>query len=901
MNTPQSSEITSKSPQGQEFDLYEQVICDALENFADAEWLGKHSPLAQPYLLGRMLNQQVLDALPQSRGQLLQTRLRQSAEKLQKQIGRSNSDLQELLRIAYFERLATRKNRDIAFELHISEKSFYRYRTDVIRELSKIVNRDINPAIHSESLQIVGNIIKRENLISEMGVKLANGESIYVLGTGGVGKTTLASVVASQWRETPHQPIQNQVHWHTFRPRLNDDFSSVAFNLAHFLRQNNCSTTWLQLVASARKVNPTVILGLLRHDIAQLSCKPLFCFDETDLLKYEHQPHSEVIELLEELQKIAPVLLIGQQPIIDCGSQYWLQGFDNSQVSLMLSEHQVTLSNNVRDKIQQTTRGNPGLIKLLIGLHRSGEDIEGLVSHTKHFIAANALFSRIWRRLSEDERLCLIHVALADKGIQIEANPKSKIAIEELARRELLVRDKEGFAHAANYIRDLAIGQASDEVKIALHLTLAQEYESHGIYTLALGHYIRGKQISYAMWLWALHDDTEIELGRSAQALNSLMLIQLSDLSNEREQIQLKLAIAKLLLISSRASEAEEHLTTQPLTLNAEEGSLTSHFMGMALEAQDRCEAAVTHYKKAANLRTSSNEYRLTQLHADLSYLYTWRLNEIKDARQEALLARLIANSYHGATEEYAGNLELAASLHEEALEIADQIVGCLKEKAFVYSHAGNVAWKQNKLDRAIHLLKLAIQCEETRGDFYRPIFNRVNLCAAYIASGHYYDATIEAEKGLEIALQLKHAHLVAGLASNGSEAYYFLGDLDHAEQLVFLSLQQEDGYWRSYALTVLAQIRRKQTKYSESIEYLKDAIQTALDVNDPYAEAAAHRQLAETYRAANQPQQAQDSYAAALALYQKMGLQKEINEITQTLATLAAPNTNEPPTAPPP
>ncbi|NJM41029.1 MAG: tetratricopeptide repeat protein [Anaerolineae bacterium] len=313
----------------------------------------------------------------------------------------------------------------------------------------------------------------------------------------------------------------------------------------------------------------------------------------------------------------------------------------------------------------------------------------------------------------------------------------------------------------------------------------------------------------------------------------------------------------------------------------------TKQLLGSAYEAQNRAEAALAHFREAIELWSASPQYQNVMLHADQSRLLWQSTGDLKGAKQEALLARLTAEIYHGAVEEHLGHYAQAKTMYDSAISIADSLEGCLLQKSLAYSYAGGLAWKQGYVINAIHLLNTSINWADKLGDSYRPSYYRVDLSAAYITAGNYSEAIHQAELGLNIALPLHHGWLIAILSSNAAEAHYYLGNFEQAEALIAQSLNQEEATFIPYALTVLGMVRRAQNQYEESIKHLKEAVQFAQDTQDRYAEAAAWRQLGDTHRAASQPTQAQEAYDKALAHYNYMKLDKEIGEVTQALALL--------------
>ena len=117
----------------------------------------------------------------------------------------------------------------------------------------------------------------------------------------------------------------------------------------------------------------------------------------------------------------------------------------------------------------------------------------------------------------------------------------------------------------------------------------------------------------------------------------------------------------------------------------------------------------------------------------------------------------------------------------------------------------------------------------------------------------------------------------VALNASNLAEAHYYLQHWAEAEQFAWRSLREEEDQFRPYALWVMGNVYRAQSQLTAAHNALRDAIQFAQSNADRWAEAPAWRSLGEVLRAQAQPIEAQSAFAAAIALYQSLGLVDEV------------------------
>src|SRR5262249_7317727 len=149
--------------------------------------------------------------------------------------------------------------------LHISRATYDRHLREAVHRLGQMLLLRLQPTLHQEQPVLNAELIGRDALGEECLAALCMGQSVYLCGVSGIGKTTLAVALADRW-PTP------AVFWFTVRLTLNDQLTSLVFALGNFLHQQGASRLWLQLMANGgvfRDAN--LALELTRADLAALA------------------------------------------------------------------------------------------------------------------------------------------------------------------------------------------------------------------------------------------------------------------------------------------------------------------------------------------------------------------------------------------------------------------------------------------------------------------------------------------------------------------------------------------------------------------------------------------------------------------------------------------------------
>ena len=831
--------IYSVAKTGKSIDAFVQTVERALEHLAQADWLGNQSPLAAPYFLGSQLDGAVQPSSPTARGQMLQRALQAAVSMLAE-------DQQRLLNVTFFQRKPSLNNTGVALELNLSESTYYRRRIEAIEALAHALNQTLIPPLRNELPRALSFTLMGRTLELRTGMEaLQHGQSVAITGRSGVGKTTLGAALAHAWGA-------DRAFWFTVRPGLNDNLDSFAFALGHFLRQHGghvASNTWRQLVADRGTPNAARILGLLRHDLATFQPQPvLLCLDESDQLRPETHAHGQVIHAVESLSEITPLLLISQQALIEAQQHLVLTGLSlEESIAMFAQEDAVPLSFADAQHIHHITRGNPALLKLCVILKKSGESSADVIEQLESGRSLETLFSRIWKRLSDDERGVLMTLATLRTAAPRDAWAAQHSLIDKLIQRELVQLDLHDGIVVMPQLREFVLQRVPVDVRPALHQFGADIREARGEYTEAAHHYVQAGQPALALWLWFNHREQEQERGHSKSAIELFNTIRRSDLPDAEDQRVLALLRAEQAVLQGDGSSAERTLAEASWPVTHPALAYVRQLQGDALEMQGRVEQALERYREGIHTLSGSGLEQRVRLQVKAGYIYAARLRDLPRAQHEAALALWRAEQFKGYVEEESGHYEIARQHYETALGIAQTLPNNAAALAEVHHHLGHLHMRTGDATTAIYHLQIAIQHAEKTGEPVNALFDQLNLASAYIVAGQHEVASARAQSALEMAQAIQHSFLLAGLSACAAEAELNLGHSEQAEQLALLSLSQEEEIHRPYALTVLGQVQHSYGQTALAERTLRMAIESAQQTQDKFAEVPAWRALAQT------------------------------------------------------
>ncbi len=841
---------------------FQKEVEKALKHINDPQWLGTHSLLAAPYFFAEYLREQKIDTTgPLKRGDALQKLLRSTISKL---------DTQEanLLSLYY---LQDWSEKETYTELGISKATFQRNRKKAVSELSLVLSSHLKPALRAEVPRPQMGLLERNKLTTTCLSALKEGKSVGLTGLGGIGKTTVGQHIAV--RMTP-QPA----FWFTFRLGLNDNFSSLIFALGSFLARQGASTLWAELIADKAHLDMNKALGLVRYDLANPTLKrPALCFDEVDLLRpAELEGHATLLAFLESLKGLAPLLFIGQQLPLDIEEHYPLKNLSLNSIQIMLKRAEIKLSTDDMERIERYTKGNPRLLELFIGLHRSDEPIDELLDELRTVPSVEFLLKRMWLRLNKDQQKMLFSLAPFRRTAPRDAwnQTGEQEALSKLIERRLVQEPYSGQLELLPAFRGLLYNWLSADHRKTVHLRAGMIRAERGEYTATAYHYLQAGEEEIAFRLWHDHQEQEINQGQVETALTIFDGISKEQLT-KKDQEHFALLKAQLLKITGEYRRSHLSITTmewETPTLEAQ----VKRLEGDIAELKGHYDEATEAYR--AGLATPEKLLsEKAQFHKDLGWVAK-RENKLDQAWREAMLADYEAQNLKGYVQESNGDYDQAKKYYIKALELAKQADYDYGWGKTCNNLAGVMAL-QGEFEIAQEYWEKAYDSFKRREQISSMASAKVNQAMSLNLARQHQAAIRPAKKALEIFQRLDEpwGRRVARLQL--AEAYLGIRDFDNAETAAQEIIEQEEGRGVYDAWWVLGEVQLAKGQTAEAVDSFERVTSYAQQHNLPVLTGYGLRSLGKAYRAIGDNKTAETTFDRAMEWFELRGMQNEAEE----------------------
>ncbi len=886
---------------GQGFD---HQLKQALKHFHDAAWLSQHSALASSYFLG-----DVAPADPATaRGTALQGALRRAADSLWGESGPANRQQLEtdmplilqtpgapryaflVLELRYFHRFFKPRRLPQIWEEFLGESraEFYRDLDAAVDLLGRALLGQLRPTFRLEQpLQLAGAFVGRERVRQQCLAALRAGQSVAFSGPGGVGKTTLGSVIVTDWSA-------GAVFWYTIRPTLTDHLHSLLYSLGYFLHRQGASNLWRMLATqdaaaagsggggALRQVQGGLLaLGLLREDLAQLPPAPLLCFDELDRLRpmdVENTPpaHRQLLEFVDSLRGLAPLLIIGQRAVVDTDAHHALTGLPEPELQRLLQNAHINLSRQEAARLRQYTDGNPRLLRLFIALHQANEanpeNAASALPDLGQTPALQPLFDRLWLRTTAAEQRLLQTLSVFRSPAPQDAWQAHTAAWDSLRQRGLLLTDEQGGVTLWPALRDLIYAELPVELREQLHAQAAVVRAGRGEYTAAAHHLCQAGAVKQAIQLWFPQRQQEIQRGQAAAALAVFQEVSLRRLA-KKEQQALALLRAELYQLGGESARGLADLEAVDWPAAAAVTIQARALQGAFQEALGQPEAALATYEvgMAAALEMQRQLLLLRERRARLHV----RQRQMPQAWREARLAQYEAENLQGVVQAEQGEYAAAYESYQRALAVAEG-VGYDAGIARTHRDLITLLSRQGKLDEVIVHAEQAIAYYNRIGDRLNQETVRSILSSTYIQTQQYDLAVQAAGQALPFFERIGHTHGIGATAANLAEGYFGLGEMAQARRYALLVLQQEEPFTYPYALFTLGLVGQAEGKLDEAAHAFASSARIAAQNDDRFMLAYARRAQAEVFLAQAQLAEAREAAAAAFALFTDLGMMQE-------------------------
>lgn len=875
----------------------------ALDHFNDPAWLGTHSPLARPYLLGDRLNNAPDPETHRGRGAVVQVLLLETAAALEDgQSGSTSSGKvheehgtsqratmvqdahqlklrlehgsrkQQLLYWSFFYQpelteLQLTQEMVYSIKLNIGRAQYFRDRKAAINLLSTALIRALKPALRQTRPTPPVQLVGRDDAFARCVAGLRKYHVVALIGKSGLGKTALGAALAAQDTEW-------LAFWYACRPGLNDQIPALLFAFCHFLAQRGANSAWLQLLADDYHLTAGRVPALIHQDLDSLAPRRvLICIDDVDLLRPDElAAHADMLAFLKSLRDITPLLLLGQNVPVVADVVVTLEGLESTDVSALLAHAAVPLSEEDRVRLQHITKGNPRLLELLVGLHRSGEPLSTLLEDVTHEVTLDMLVTRALRRLNEAERQVLDVLAIVRRPVPREV--WDPIILNLLSSRHLVHDDGRGGVGVPPPLQGLITEQLDSDSRRAAHLDAAAIRTIHGEHTAAAYHYLHAAQARIALWLWYEHKDAEIDQGQASPARTLLRHLDTSGFADDDRRL-LAVALSELALLDG---DLEGHPDLRNPTLWPSTSPLTAiarRLEGHLAEVQSQFERAERAYREGLyTIERLSNEQAVFRKNLGWVAL---RQKDLDQAWHEALLARYEALNLQGYVQEEMRHYSSAQDFYEEALAIAEQL-GYQQGLAKTHNNVGALhALQGHTAEANTHLLR-ADELFAQIGNRAMVASVKVNQALMYNQANQPRDALPYAHDALELFTQLQQPFGITVSAQNLAEAYLSLGNVIQAKRYAQVVIQAKDAALLPDGLRVLGEVHLAQGDMQAAEQTIQQSIDVAYKNHDRFLEAYAYRSLGRVY-AAQQGRSADAvrAYSTAVRLFREQQLDDEV------------------------
>ena len=894
---------------------FQKQIKQALKLVNNPSRLGEESPLASYYFLGQSLGGLSDISTAERRGVLLQKILMLAADLLwgerppatREEILQAANELQQfpgtprysylVLELRCFRRYIKPVRLSDIWDEYLpgSRAEHYRDYDSAVTQLGQELLKQIQPAFRLEAPTPPQLLTGYNAQLDECMAALLTGKSVSLFGPGGVGKSALAAVVASDKRI-------EMAFWFTIRPSLNDRLESLLFSCGYFLHQHGAINLWNMLLLGNGKIDDlNLAMGLIREDLALLAeaaadnqQKPIiFCFDELELLQVTDpdridEEHLQIQRFIESLQGYVPLLLVGHRPFLETNSYVELTGLAAPQIGQLFHSAEIRLSGDEVQKLYYHTNGNPRLLLLYRLLYQKGDSLAELLTFAPETPALQPILNRLWTRLDPDERRILQQLSVYQNPAPLDQWHDASSLIGLLIQYRLLQRDGRGGIAVVPALRTVIYHALSAELRERLHLDAATVLAARAEYTQTAYHFWQGGDETRAVELWYVHRQHEIAHGQATLAQTIFESISRRRLK-PKQQKALDLIRAELFQLRGEAKQGLTALEASDWSVDSESSLRAQWLHGIFLDELGYPDRAIeTFHQGQATVHRLLN--KLANFHYRAGIAHSRQHNK-QSAWKEAYAAQYNVLCLLGNLREQEGLYEDATEFYEKALALTSELDR--GASSTVHRFLASVYGHQQRFQESIHHAHLAIDIYSEVGDRLNTEIVRSYLAATYLDMRHFSDAVAAATAALRFFRQIENSHFVATTAATLAEAYYELGDFANATEHAYEVLEQEEPYAYPYAHYTLGLVRMSEENLPFAQQHLSESAHFAQQNEDPFIEAYAKRRLGCVYRQRHMFIEAEDSMQDALRLFHQLGIQNEVAKTESELARVRELETN--------
>ncbi len=891
----------------------------ALEFHKEPKVLQSYSPLAQPWFLhqnndknlddsstggaqpdwGTILQEQIWEAAGLLWGDEVPERHEHLVDQVEEEMDRGRGGKYDfyLLELNYFKRIYRPhpRNQSTIYNdiLYISRATHDRHLRDALERLSQILLKRLRPSIRLESPRLPQVIVGRETLREQCRASLLNKQTVNLVGSGGIGKTTLGALIRDRWG------AQN-TFWYTIQPGFNDSLNSLLFALANFLNKNGSSALWQQLVADDGKIEDlSLAQGLLRADLEDLPELPLLCFDEVGMLhqgypEQSNPAHQQILSLLQDLPGRVPLLLIGHRVMIEGDVTHTPALLTHQEMGEWLTNIQCPYGPNDLDMLAQYTAGNPRLMNLCVALFLSSDPVvtASLGMAIASLPTAPGLapvWDRLRGRLSKIENQLILAVAVfrtpapKDAWVKYEDDaedaPDLGKVLELMLERQILQEDGTCGVFILPSLREIVYSEMSIEQREQFHMNGAGIYALRGEYTEAAWHLMKADRPELAVELWYPERENEIQRGNAGVALKIFEQISINRLKPRQQK---ELALTRSILSHHSTNFQSGLKILEQIDWMDNDLISISAFKQWAelLERTGDLDGALEKYDEGIGLLLKLLEQNAL-IHANKGSIH-YQQRSMKHAQKEAAQAMYYAEALQGQVKDALGLYNEAIGHYEKAFNAAEVVNNLYGMGVIEFNQAITLS-RQEDFEKAMRKYEGAISRLEMLGLPGQVERVRTNMSAMLMLSGNNEKGINQALEAIKFFEKVGAETWVARNANNIADAFLEDGELDKAEAYARKVIELEDPNTYGYGLFTIGGIYNLREDHLQAIEVLKMSLSQSEKNDDRYLSAFCFQALGESQIGLQNSDKALAVLKEAHVLFSEMNIPSEI-EKTQNL-----------------
>jgi tetratricopeptide (TPR) repeat protein/DNA-binding MarR family transcriptional regulator len=674
---------------------------------------------------------------------------------------------------------------------------------------------------------------------------------VVIYGIPGIGKTTLASKIMSEFQSKRH------IFWYRFHRW--DTMRNTLLEFAEFLSKTHRKRLKSYL-SGKHNLDLNDISQILNDELADSNM--LLVFDDFQRIKEDiAEFFSLLVEILGRIKGV-DVLVVGRRilPFYDRGAvvvkklvmELQLDGLDevSSRELLKLND----ISEDYFEKIYLLTQGHPLFLELI----SSVKDITNQKDIKRY------IYEEIFSSLQEPEKvlmniLSVFRYPITSRAVFIDDEMNYEV-LDTLVERNLVLEIAYDQYDVHDIIREFFYIRLPPNIRKRYHLAAANYYLEDGSTLGSIEsqhHFLKAGEFDKALSLAVANGDEIINKGHLEEFMNILEEFTMGN-TPEESRADVMLLKAETLTITGDLKTALEYYN-QALLLN------------------DKIDAPIV---KAKALRKIGHIFRARSdlNNAETNFKESLKISEkIRDHFG-------IADTYRGLGEIFGirGDFEQAIEYLLKSLEYA-QDSDELQIIAKVYVDLGTVYGNLGDHDKAIEYHEKCISVLEETGDMYSMAKVMNNLGVVYLDRGRFDKALKYFEDCIDISRNAGDIRQMAYGLTNASEIYTMNSKLNIAKEYLDESIiifnKVGDKFKLAGAYCNYGVVYSKQQSWDKAIEYFLKGLKILEKLQHSYYLAKKYFDFGKIYEAKKDKSNADKYYKKAKTIFKRLGIKPRVNK----------------------